>query len=197
MRYPDPTAAPSTIDRLLREIPRALLGITSTIAAAPSFSMQQSNRWNGSTIQREASYLAASSGLPYITARGLRLRMVIGGQRDRAQRLLPHAVLVHEAVHPHREALRRRQHAVRHQVRPLAGDGVDAGGLAEAPVLALRQRAEHDHAVGQAGHDGRRRIGDRRAAAAATAAPLHGRGAQAVASRAPRPAATASLRSSL
>lgn len=39
-------------------------------AAAPSFSMQQSNRRKGSTIQRESSYLDSDSGLPYITARG-------------------------------------------------------------------------------------------------------------------------------
>ncbi len=52
--------------------------------------------------------------------------------------------------------------------------------LAEAPVLALRERAEHDHAVGQPGRDGGRAIGHRRRAAATTAAPLHGGRAQAV-----------------
>jgi hypothetical protein len=46
-------------------------GTTST-AAAPSFSMQQSkSRWKGSMIQRLSSYFAASRGRPRITARGL------------------------------------------------------------------------------------------------------------------------------
>jgi hypothetical protein len=41
-------------------------------AAAPSFSRQQSYRWNGSTIQRDSSYASALSGRPYMIARGLR-----------------------------------------------------------------------------------------------------------------------------
>ena len=44
--------------------------------------------------------------------------------------------------------------------------------------LALRERAKHNHAVCKARDNGRGRIGDGRAAAPATAAPLHGRGTQ-------------------
>jgi hypothetical protein len=42
------------------------------MAAAPSFSGQQSKRWNGSAIQRDAWYSASVSGWPYRIARGLR-----------------------------------------------------------------------------------------------------------------------------
>ena len=76
-----------------------------------------------------------------------------------------YTVFVHVAPHPHGETLRRREHAVRHQVGSLARNRIEARGLPEPAVLALRQRTEHVHAVGEAGHDGRRAIGDRRAAA--------------------------------
>ena len=78
---------------------------------------QQSYRWNGSTIQRDASYVASSSGRPYITARGFVCACCITRERDRAQRLLPHAVVVHEALRFHREHLRRRHEPVRNLER--------------------------------------------------------------------------------
>ena len=106
--------------------------------------------------------------------------MVIGRERDRAHRILPHAMLVHVALHPHGETLGRRKHAIGHQIGLLARDGVDTGGLAETAVLALRQRAEHHHAIGQSRDDGRRGVGDCRTAAASSAAPLHRRRPQAV-----------------
>ena len=108
---------------------------------------------------------------------------MVGGQRDGAQRFLADAVVVHVALHAHRKALRRRDHAIGRQVGALAADRgcrrARARGLPEAAVLALRERAEHHDAVGLPGRNRGRAIGDRRAAAAATAAPLHGRRAQA------------------
>jgi len=104
--------------------------------------------------------------------------MVIGGERDRTQCLLPNAMLVHVALHPHRKPLRRRQHTVRHQIGSFARNGVDASRLPEPPILALRQRAEHHDTIRQAHDDRGRRVGNRRAASTAAATPLHRRRAQ-------------------
>ncbi len=51
---------------------RARSGVVTTIAAAPSFSGQQSYRWSGSAIQRDAWYSSRVSGVPNLIARGLR-----------------------------------------------------------------------------------------------------------------------------
>ena len=69
----------------------------------------------------------------------VRLCMVIGGKRDRAERFLPHAMFVHVAADSHGKALRRRQHTVRHQIRLFARDGVDTRRLPETAILALSQ----------------------------------------------------------
>ena len=104
---------------------------------------------------------------------GVVLRVVVAGERDRPQRLLPDAVVVHEARHLHGEALRRRHHAVGEQELVVAGDQRRAGAAAVAGELALRQRAERDDAIRHAGRHRRRGIADRAAHAASTAAPEH------------------------
>ena len=67
------------------------------------------------------------------------MSMVVGRQRNRAQGFLSDAVLMHVTLHPHGKVLRRRKHAVRHQIGFFAQDGVDTGGLPEATILALSQ----------------------------------------------------------
>ena len=108
------------------------------------------------------------------------LRVVVGGERDSALRVASDAVFVHEARHLHRELLRRCAHAVRHLAGHVAGDRGGPGGLAEAAILALCERAEDDDALGQPGSDRRRAVRDRGGAAATSAARLHQRAAQPV-----------------
>ena len=107
--------------------------------------------------------------------------MVVGRQRNRAHGLLPHAMLVHEALHPHREALRRRQHAVRHQVGLLTRDRVDAPWSARSGRIAPEssERNTTTQSARPATIEAAR-IGNGRTTAAASAAPLHRGGAQPV-----------------
>ena len=103
----------------------------------------------------------------------IRLRVLIRRERDRAQRLAPEFVVVQEAHGAHRVALARRDHAIRKRVRLLAGDGGRRPAETEARELPLRERAEDDDAVRHARRDRRRRVADRRRAAAPAPAPLH------------------------
>ena len=104
---------------------------------------------------------------------GVVLGMVIRGQRQRPQRALLHPMFVHEALHLHGEALRRRHEAIRNRVRAVAGDDIAHGPLAEAPELPLRQRPEHDHALGHSRRHRCRGICKSAGATAAATAPLH------------------------
>ena len=99
--------------------------------------------------------------------------MVIRRQRQRPQRALLHPMLVHEALHLHGKALRRRHQAIRNRVRPIAGNHIPHRPLPKAPKLPLRQRPKHDHTLGHPGSHRRRSIGESTGATAAPTAPLH------------------------
>jgi hypothetical protein len=92
---------------------------------------------------------------------GVLLGVVVRGHRDAAQRRLLDAVLVHEAHGLHRVLLCGRHDPVGLVERLVPGDGRRLGALPEPAELALGERAEHDHGVGDARVDGRRRVGDR------------------------------------
>jgi len=102
----------------------------------------------------------------------------VRGQRDGPQGLLLHAVIVHVAVDLHGEHLRRRHEPERQRVGRGTRHCLHARALTEPAELALRQRPEHDDALGLAGGDGRRPVGDGSRPAATAAAPLHRREAQ-------------------
>ena len=73
--------------------------------------------------------------------RGIRawivLGMMVGGQRNRAQRRLLHLMVVHEARHLHREHLRRRHQSVGNSVCILARDHIELRALTEPAELPL------------------------------------------------------------
>ncbi len=101
------------------------------------------------------------------------LRVVVRGERDGSQGLLPHTVVVHEAHHPHGEPLGRGDEPVGEREGRLARHRRQGRPPAEASELALGQRPEHDHAVSQTTGDGGSGVTNRCGASAPTPAPLH------------------------
>ena len=147
---------------------------TSTMAAAPSFSWQQSNRWNGSTIQRDVVVrLLVERAAVHHGARVV-LGVVVRRQRDRPQRLRRDAVVVHEAVDLHGEHLRRPTSGRTATVSAPSpatvccrGPGRSARtGPGPAPGTPRRTRPARWRSR-------RRALATARRAAAAAAAPLH------------------------
>lgn len=98
--------------------------------------------------------------------------MVVGGARDGPQRLLPDAVLVHEAGHAHGVPLGGRQQAIGCEIGCILAVGANGCAVTVTAVLALGDAAEHHHAGGRTGDHRRRGVGDRRRPPAA-AAPEH------------------------
>jgi hypothetical protein len=101
------------------------------------------------------------------------LRMMIRGQGNRPLCACAYTVLVHEAHHPHGEALGGGDEAVGKGHGLLAGHRGHWRRRAEALELPLGERAEHHHAVGHPARHRGRRVAHRGRAAASTAAPLH------------------------
>ncbi len=101
------------------------------------------------------------------------LRMRVGGERHRAQRLVGGAVVVEEALRAQRDLLRRRHQPERRDVGAASRDRRRSVGLTEPSELSLRERAVDHGVLAEAGGERRRRVGDRAADAAAAAAPEH------------------------
>ncbi len=101
------------------------------------------------------------------------LRVVVGGQRDRAQRRLLHTMVVHESLDLHGEHLGRRHQAVRHHVSHVAGDDVASRALPETAELPLCQRAKDHHALRHARGDRGGSVPQRSGASSSATTPLH------------------------
>ena len=108
----------------------------------------------------------------------IELRVVITGHRDRGERVLGDAMLMHEAAGAERDPLRGRGHPVWPGVRRRSGDGANRGGLPEAAELALRERSVDYDAGREACDDRGGGVADRAGAATTAATPEHGGEAQ-------------------
>ncbi len=105
-----------------------------------------------------------------MTARGISLSVLVGGERDGGERILRNVVLVHKSPRSESDHLSWREQPVRKGVCALAFDRVIAVAPAKTPELPLRQGPVHDHVIRVAGIQ-RRRGGPDRAAHQASTAP--------------------------
>ena len=112
-------------------------------------------------------------GRPFITARGLFWACLLAADGDLSELGRGGAVLVHVALHLHRQELSRRHQSLGDIEGVLAAQASAAPRLTEASELALREGSVDHNEVGVAGDDARCRIANRRADAASTAAVDH------------------------
>ena len=146
------------------------------MAAAPSFSGQQSKRWNGDGDPARGVVLLGRQRRAVADGPRVALGVGVAGEHDLGQAVLGHAVLVHEARRLHGADLGRRQHPVRRRVGGRPPGPAPAPGPAVALELALGQRPVDDDRLGVAGGDGG--VGQRHGGAHAVAAAAEGLGGE-------------------